>query len=448
MHHRAQARLLTLLVFSAQCGCSSDSDQPDSVMGIEPRPVSGCEHESYATCDTESSACQKAIFSTVTCLRSSKGVSIPNTRTITIEQFGAELTAANGDEPKLNQEQLTALERGLMSMHLMKAGDLTGTGYVDSQINTVPAFYDPETDVVTFVHQNGKEGSEQSTSNATLAHEYVHALQDQEHDLSRLEDEFGTTTDSSLALHSLEEGEASMHEDTYLAAVWGLEQHDLDRARRYNEQETLAAEGLKQYSPMLAIGRAFPYFAGGLFVYRAYEAGGMAEVRRLFANPPSSSLEVRTGIAAVPVVADPPAPPDGYALLTLDTLGSELFFDFAQASFPTGDPSVFRNVWRGDRVYLYYKPGTADLAVLWRIKLATEPSRNQLKAGSWQSRSLGDDELVVLTTDANASAVATTLFDNATNNNTVSPTAASDDLTQAARLVLRPRILLRRFAHR
>lgn len=441
-YHRKYAA--TLVILSA-LGCSDDNDGFVPVAGIEARPIPGCEDESYLACNTESSVCQAAIFSTIKCLRGNEGAVMPAARTISIDDFGAELTAEGTVEPTLGSEQLNALERGLVLMKLLEVGDLTGSGFIDSQKETVPAFYAADTDVVTFVRQGNGAFVDQGAASLTLAHEYVHALQDQEHDLNRLQDEFGATLDSSIALQSVVEGEASMHEDSFLAAVWGMDERELNREVRYAQRESLAVANLAEYSPVLAIRRSFPYHAGALFVFRALVSGGMAQVRKLYAEPPTSTLEIRTGIPAIPVVADPPAPPSGYELLSMDTLGSELFFEFVEATLTnSAETASFRNEWRGDRAYLYYKPGTADVAVLWRIKLPNEAQRTQLRTAFPQARVLDDDVLIVLTSEAESSAIATTLFDNVTNGNVVGPSTAKDDPVQAARLVLRPRLLPRR----
>lgn len=452
MYNYYQKYAVTLVILSA-LGCSDDNDDRGesvdndgsvSVGRIEPRPIAGCENESYLACNTETATCQQAIFSTMTCLRGNQGAVMPAARTISREEFGAELTADAG-ESTLGSEQLSALENGLVLVKLLKTGDLTGSGFVDSQKETVPAFYDADTDTVTFVRRDNGSLMETGTADLVLAHEYVHALQDQEHDLNRLMDEYGATTDSLLAFRSVFEGEASMHEDRFFAAVWGMDEQKLDREVRYTQQEDLYTESLAEYSPLLAIQRSFPYYAGGLFVYRAFTTGGMPQVRKLYAEPPTSTLEIRTGTPAIPVVADPPAPPSGYELLTVDTLGSELFFDFVQATFGNStEVAAFRNEWRGDRAYLYYRPGTADVAVLWRIKLPNEAPRTQLRAAFAQGRVLNDDVLIVLTSDPDSAAIATALFDNVTNGNVVSPSAAQDDLVQAARAVLKPRLLPRR----
>lgn len=432
--------IVSLVVLSALCGCSDEGDDSATFAGIEPRPVPGCKDESYALCDTASVACQAAIFSTMMCVRGNEGASMPATRTISLEEFGTELTATETGEPTTNSEQLQALERGLVLMKLLKVGDLTGTGYVDSQKETVPAFYDA--DVVTFVRQGDESLIDRQSASLTLAHEYVHALQDQEHDLNRMQDEYGATLDGSLALQSVVEGEASMHEDAFLAAVWGMDQREVDFEARYTQQELLAAENLVEYSPVLAISRFFPYYVGGIFVYRAFASGGMPQVRTLYAKPPTSTLEIRTGIPAIPVVAAPPAPPSGYELLTVDTIGSELFFDFVEASLPNGaNVQAFRNEWRGDRAYLYYKPGTTEVAVLWRVKLPNAELRTTMRVTFPQSITLEDDVLVVLTNDLKPGAITTSLLDNVTNGNVVGPNTSGDNIIQAARLVLKLRLL-------
>ncbi len=424
-------------------GCSSDDEMAATrtvTGGIAPRPLPGCEGESYTPCDVDTVACQEAVFSTVACLRGSPQATRPRSRTLTASAYGAELAASFQNEDAV---VTLAYEKALVLLNLASAGDLSVESRVGVSTSTVPASYNWQTKQVTFVMPDGETKAQRKESAyILLAHEYVHAIQDEEHDLGQVEKDHSASTDSGLAVRSLIEGEAVLHEDSFMAASWGIDPESLDWDARYAALRAFDAEALTGIAPFLGIWRSWPYEAGGIYVRNVMKSGGMLAIRALFDNPPEACLTVTAGVDTIPVGAAAPQPPAGYEALDADTFGSELLYDTLSkvASISSTNANRLAADWRGDRVYFYRNPTTAHVAVLWRLRFASEASKDIILSATsaWQSAAVEGDVILGLSTDPNRNLVLTALFDNAKNGVTVPADNTTDGTTQAARL---PRLL-------
>jgi len=265
--------------------------------------------------------------------------------------------------------------------------------------SSVLGFYSPREDEIVVVSE-----SETPTLNTefTLAHELVHALQDQRFNLTEYR---ATTRDAANGQSGVIEGEANLVEDRY-------------RQRCEAEWECLNVSTDGSSAPgNLHLGvyfvNFFPYTDGPGFVESRYEQGGWTAVDELYANVPASSEQViypeRYG-ADEPVEVGledtnsggwerlrPDAPrPNGvrpdYATLGQSALSSMFaytLYDEYNESRVVG-PREWLNVdadgevnrsdplnyglsvtdgWDGDRLHVYANPdaGPNETAYVWRI---------------------------------------------------------------------------------
>jgi hypothetical protein len=125
---------------------------------------------------------------------------------------------------------------------------------------------------------------------ALLGHAYAHALQDQHFDLGAM-DARATSTDATLAVQALVEGDA-----TLLAALYRYE--DLTVADwRHLEGLILEAEqpgygeDLDRSEAWARLQR-FPYREGRRFAEALFQAGGWEAINRAYADPPRSAEQV------------------------------------------------------------------------------------------------------------------------------------------------------------
>ncbi len=120
----------------------------------------------------------------------------------------------------------------------------------------------------------------------TLAHEYVHALQDRRFDLDAIEDSIGENQDALLAFRALVEGDASMAGTQY--ALASLSNEDID---------VLSSGGNSGDDAFLSAPRAlrevllFPYEAGSGYV-SILLSGGWSAVNDAYDRLPASTEQV------------------------------------------------------------------------------------------------------------------------------------------------------------
>lgn len=154
---------------------------------------------------------------------------------------------------------------------------------VDVQTEQIAGFYTPEEDKFYVLETEEQTASDQTV----IAHEYVHALQDQHFDLAALDDA-ESDDDRRLAFRALLEGDATLATLLYanehvlaidllnlMTSVGGVENEVLETTPLFI-QETLA----------------FPYAAGLDFVIALHDRGGWEEVDAAYEAPPQSTEQI------------------------------------------------------------------------------------------------------------------------------------------------------------
>ena len=120
--------------------------------------------------------------------------------------------------------------RVLVAFGLIDEDADLGQIYVDLLGEQVAGYYDPTTDEMVVVASSDSDGLSASDT-ATFAHEVVHALQDQHFDLETFSDlRLEGTSDESLAVTALIEGDATQAQLDFLIANPSLARDYLDEA--------------------------------------------------------------------------------------------------------------------------------------------------------------------------------------------------------------------------
>lgn len=163
-----------------------------------------------------------------------------------------------------------------------------------------------------------------------LAHEIVHALQDQHFDLDRrIEGD-----DAALAWRALVEGDATLSaQAVHLQSEPGRE-HWVSRVTRSIRTQALSDllrksgvddRELGAAPPLMQRTTVFPYREGAAFVGDLYRAGGLNLVNRAYSDPPRSTEQIlhpdRYLAGDWPVVIPRPEPPRGWTVRSTQTLG-------------------------------------------------------------------------------------------------------------------------------
>ncbi|HYJ12519.1 MAG TPA: hypothetical protein VEW66_02950 [Thermomicrobiales bacterium] len=179
-------------------------------------------------------------------------------------------------------------QRVLIAFGLLDPEVDLGDAYTALMGSSVAGYYDPFADEMVIV-TTGDDDELGAFDQVTYAHETVHAIQDQHFDLgAMLTSEEDMTTDESLAMRSLAEGDATVAELDYLLS-------DMELARAYlDELESMDLdEDVLNDAPAFLSGTLmFPYTDGYEFVQFLHDEGGWDLVNEAYGNLPVSSEQI------------------------------------------------------------------------------------------------------------------------------------------------------------
>ncbi len=203
-------------------------------------------------------------------------------RFLTPEEYSGESTGDVSSDADLEAEDQDAMNESvgmLRALGLVEGKvDLTAANNTLSDSGTL-AFYDPVTETV-FVR-----GTEITPAvRVTLAHELVHALQDQNFDLGRLSElESGAAT----TLRAMAEGDAGRIEDIYVEKELSKKEQDAYYKESEESYDDVSDDIDDQVPPALSALFASPYIFGPRLVDFLFASGGTAAIDAAFEDPPS-----------------------------------------------------------------------------------------------------------------------------------------------------------------
>jgi hypothetical protein len=123
----------------------------------------------------------------------------------------------------------------------------------------------------------------------TYAHEFNHALQDQNYDLNKIAPKHPESADHSMAVHALIEGDAIM-----LQTLWAQTNLSQDDLRQLARGAAGAGDSLARVPLVVRTELLFPYVDGFNFVRQLYRQAGnnYAALDDVFNNPPESTAQL------------------------------------------------------------------------------------------------------------------------------------------------------------
>ena len=211
-----------------------------------------------------------------------------------------------------------------------------------------------------------------------MAHELVHALQDQHYDLQKNFDLVKDQADLSLARKALIEGDAMAVMLLYLLEPLGLSVEDLpDMGTLLQSSAALLGEQFQVYTRAPLILRQqlmFPYVHGLAFVKAALARGGWPALQRVYQHPPVSAQQV---MHPEKYFAEPPVLPSEVTLhipdgvlstswqkLKRDVLGEFFLSVILQQFLPEEEARQSAAGWRGDRYELFEQQDSGRLLLV------------------------------------------------------------------------------------
>ncbi|MEY4545931.1 MAG: hypothetical protein RL685_2126 [Pseudomonadota bacterium] len=378
-----RAAALAALLGAWGCG---ESERPALLSDRVGVAVEGCEQFSYEICDIREAKCQRELFGLMACLR---GEDVTAAGPPPVSVMTEELAAARvleGVDRSTDAEAAADFEaevRGLEMLGLLEPGLIGNADDVlDVTIQSVAAYYKPSTKEVVIIDRG--DPLDDLSSNSTLAHEFVHALQDRRWDLGTFGSDARASSDQSLAITSVVEGEATLYELLLNIAYQGVA---LDQANYAAAFESMVGYGeelsMNMGSAIMSASSVFPYTYGARFMGQHWLSGRTPELESVFAQPPASSLEVMSAgsLASAPVLEAfdvLPAPLDGHRFVADDVAGAWVTLSrLLELAGSTARVEFLRSVatrWRGDRFWLYQSQDDALLAssAIWWTSWADE----------------------------------------------------------------------------
>lgn len=241
---------------------------------------------------------------------------------------------------------------GLIAADL-NLSDAIGEAYGDQ----VAGYYDDEAKVLVVRTDLGSPSSQVTRS--VIAHELVHALDDQHFGLHAAEEKFEQVGrgDEAAAMRALIEGTAMAATFEYVGRTAGVKIPDdafdqLLEATRKSTDDTIPAYIRDQMM--------FSYFAGGKYVSAAVKAGGWDAVNSLYRDPPRSTSEIMHPDRIGATRWTPKSVRVGPVTETIEAYRDERWFHFGEGVMGEQDLSLLlasaeiTNVasatdgWRGD----------------------------------------------------------------------------------------------------
>jgi hypothetical protein len=182
-------------------------------------------------------------------------------------------------------DELRNYQAALVRMRLLPDG-ISLSGMITELLSEqIAAFYDSEThELCTFEGLNLRRNVERMI----VAHEVVHALQDQNFNLGALALRRKDNDDLALAAAALVEGDANYHMGIYLRTHFRMRELLGDLRFLFSQQ----TDKLLSAPVFLRETLLFPYQEGQNFVAELHARGGVEAVNRAFARPPQSTEQV------------------------------------------------------------------------------------------------------------------------------------------------------------
>jgi hypothetical protein len=244
-------------------------------------------------------------------------------------------------------------------------------------------FYEPED--ATMYMAGDLDGL---NAEATLAHELVHALQDQHWDLKKRSKYKPGESDKSSALAALAEGDATSAMADYVVSRMDRSKTALDMPEDLFTEQVLGSVsgGAASKTPhVMKTSLVAPYIDGLVFINTLRRKGGWTLVNRAWAEVPKTTeqiLHVDKWEAKEPAleVSAPSAAAlgSGWTKVDEDTYGEQGMRLMFEEWMPVPEAKVAAGGWGGDRGALLTNGSKAALALRVRYDDAPGPSRDGL----------------------------------------------------------------------
>jgi hypothetical protein len=288
-----------------------------------------------------------------------------------VERFAARST------PEERAGQQLALER----WGLVAPGVDVHDVLIDVLTEQIAGFYDAAVRTLYIADRaddDGADAGDGPSPDLLVAHEIVHALQDQHFDLEALTALPRAEADARLARQALIEGDAMVAAFELILAregvapPWGMDEAVTMIARRIEATTPDAADALARAPLVVRDLLMFPYAAGLRFVAALRARHAWKRVDAVYKDPPASTEQIMHPELYLAgdepphrVTARAPAALSGWRTVH-ETVWGEAGWSvlLREHGVDPGRAATAAAGWGGDRVVVYARPGDAAIATL------------------------------------------------------------------------------------
>ena len=371
---RAGAAALVVALLAVACGPPSPSPAPSGSAGPTPgstTPATGAPSPgtSEPAPSVDTAALYRAIEEQVVEIRGLQPKAEVDPQVLDEAELKRRVEESfKEDNPA---ELVAASERLYKALGLMDEDASLEDLYLELLGSQVAGFYSPEDDELYVVSRSGGLGV---VERVTFAHEYTHALQDQNFDLEAFGLDDPTQGDRNMGHLALIEGDA-----TAVMSYWS-QQHLTPEETVELLQQSLDPEQLeilRRMPPILRESLEFPYNRGLQLVLQIQSQGGWDAVDAAFDRPPASTEQVihldAYDANEAPIAVDlpndlGPRMGAGWRVGLEDTFGEfQLGVWLRTVLQRVGPGNDAAAGWGGDRVTVINGPSGA-----WAVALVTE----------------------------------------------------------------------------
>jgi hypothetical protein len=261
----------------------------------------------------------------------------------------------------------------LAAFGLIEPGFDLHSFYIELLSEQIAGFYDNETKEMVVVQGEGFGGMERMT----YAHEYVHALQDQNYDIKNglnfSDESCEEDSERCAAIQALMEGDASLTEMNWFVSH-ATSQDQSDLMDFYSSFESPVFDSAPAF---MAEDFIYPYDQGLIFVQYLYERGGWGAVDRAYRDLPVSTEQILhperyPDDKPIPVALPDllPVLGDGWEELDRNVMGewyTMLLLGYGQeanARLSADEAAQAAAGWGGDAYVVYHQPESGAVALV------------------------------------------------------------------------------------
>jgi hypothetical protein len=344
-------------------------------------------------------------MSWVTCRRGG-AVELPAISMVTEAEFLQAAAQERHEEPD-DEARAAAWNHGLAQFGLAPPS-YDGEAQRNDMVSDTTAAYFPKERAIRIIDR--AEALDDDAAVVTLAHEFVHALQDRELQLADYLRDHASTFDAGLAATAIIEGEAVHYQVLAAIDLAGRQPKELRWEDFYRKFATETQQSADKDSAPYAMARLrFPYAFGGSLISQAWLKRGRAGIDAVFDQPPTSTHEVLFGESdfdgdvmevrsqGLPRLSDS-FEPRGFA-----TLGAWMARMYgARLNVPVADRWRHARALRADAFTVQVDIATGQSIAAWHVRTvpnaspAAWPGTEQLAfVSTWIPNAMGSDVFFV-----------------------------------------------------